>query len=114
MLSSGFSAHSHHRSKASPGVLKICAGLLDGRRRAVLVLARVGAGIEAASPAPWIFVEGNAGTDLDRAGVDIATINVPAFLRRIGTTAAGEGGHAALKRSQRAAANRPTDWCEAG
>jgi hypothetical protein len=63
---------------------------------------------------PMIFVEGNAGTDLDRAGADVAPIDVPAFLRRIGTTAAGEGGHAALKRSQRAAANRPPDWCEAG
>jgi hypothetical protein len=67
-----------------------------------------------ANSPPWVFIVRNAGADLDRAGVNVAPIDVPAFLRRIGITAAGEGGHAALKRSQRAAANRPTDWCEAG
>jgi hypothetical protein len=66
------------------------------------------------SPSPWVLMVRNAGADLDRAGVDVAPIDVPAFLRRIGIAAAGEGGHAALKRSQRVAANRPTDWCEAG
>jgi len=60
-----------------------------------------------------VLIVRNAGADFDRAGVDIAIINAPAFLRRIGITAAGEGGHAALKRGQRAAANRPTDWREA-
>jgi hypothetical protein len=67
-------------------------------RSAVLMLARLGAGIEAAGPAPRIFVEGNARANFDRAGVDVAPIDVPAFLRGISRSAAGEFGHAPLKR----------------
>jgi hypothetical protein len=37
----------------------------------------------------------NAGADLDRPGVHVTTIDVPAFLAGIGTSAAGEGGHVA-------------------
>jgi len=39
-----------------------------------------------------------AGTDRDGAGVDIAVIDVPAFLAGFGISAAGEFGHALLKR----------------
>ena len=41
---------------------------------------------------------GIAGADRDRACVDIAVVDVPEFLAGVRTTAAGELGHAALKR----------------
>jgi hypothetical protein len=52
---------------------------------------------------------GIAGADRDRAGVDIAVIDVPAFLAGFGRSAAGELGHAALKRglSRRALVSGP-------
>jgi len=43
---------------------------------------------------------GIAASDCDRTGLDIAVINVPAFLAGIGRSAAGESGHAALKRDR--------------
>jgi hypothetical protein len=99
------------RQEPPPCVLKIGAGLFEGRRRAVLMLARMRAGIGAARPAPRIFVERNAGADLDRSGVDIAPIDVPAFVGGVGRLAAGEFGHALLKRGRGRQANRPCGIC---
>jgi hypothetical protein len=58
------------------------------------------AGIEAARPSPRIFIMRNAGSDRDRADLLVAVIDVPAFLAGVGRSAAGEGGHAPLKRGQ--------------
>jgi hypothetical protein len=43
-----------------------------------------------ANSPPWVFIVRNAGADLDRAGADVAPIDVPAFLWRFGISAAGE------------------------
>jgi len=40
---------------------------------------------------------GVAGADRDRAGVDIAVVDMPAFLAGVSRSAAGEGGHVASK-----------------
>jgi hypothetical protein len=63
--------------------------------------------MEAARPSPRIFVEGNAGAKRDRAGVDIAPIDVPAFLAGFGRSAAGELGHGAIEARPEPAGNRP-------
>ena len=47
-----------------------------------------------------------AGADRDRTGVDIAVVDVPAFLAGISRSTAGELGHAALKRGPGRQANR--------
>jgi hypothetical protein len=51
-----------------------------------------------------------ADTLRDRTGVDVAKVDQPAFLAVIDGSAAGEGGHAALKRRRERLANRPMDW----
>jgi hypothetical protein len=73
-------------------------GPLEGGGGAVLLLARVRSRIETASPLPRIFIMGIAGADRDRAGVDIAVIDVPAFLGGVSRSATGEIGHGPLKR----------------
>jgi hypothetical protein len=57
-----------------------------------------GARVEAARPSPRIFVEANASANLDRADMHITEIDVPAFLAGVSRSAAGEFGHAPLKR----------------
>src|ERR1700736_6068246 len=74
------------------------------------MLARLTAGIETARPSPWVFVMRNAGADRDRADVDIAIVDMPAFLAGIRRSAAGERGHAPLKRNLISPANRPRGW----
>src|SRR5713226_6892841 len=81
------------RQKHPPGALKIGAGLVEGGGRAILLLARLRSRIETATPLPRILIMGIAGADRDRAGVDIAVVDVPAFLAGFGRSAAGEGGH---------------------
>jgi hypothetical protein len=85
------------RQEPLPGVIKIDAGLFEGRRRTVLMLARMRARIEAARPAPRILVERNAGADLDRARADVAPIDVSALLWSVSRAAAGEFGHEAIQ-----------------
>ena len=51
----------------------------------------------------------DAAADRDRAGVNIAVINVPA-VRVFGVAAAGEGRHTLLKRGPKGESNRPTGW----
>jgi hypothetical protein len=65
------------RQEPMPSILKIGPGLLEGWRRAVLMLTRMRAGIEATGPAPRVLVEGNAGADLDRARVNVAPASTP-------------------------------------
>jgi hypothetical protein len=43
----------------------------------------------------------DACADRDHPGVHVAIVDVPAFLAGIGTSAAGEGGHAPLKSDHR-------------
>src|SRR6266478_1674709 len=81
------------RQKHPPGALEIGAGLIEGSGRAILLLARLRSRIETASPLPRILIMGIAGTDRDRPGVDIAVVDVPAFLAGFGRSAAGEFGH---------------------
>jgi hypothetical protein len=62
------------------------------------MFAGMAARIEATIPAPRIGVMRNAGAHRDRAGLHVPVIDVPAFLAGMGRSAAGEGGHALLKR----------------
>jgi hypothetical protein len=52
-----------------------------------------------------------AGALRDRAGVHVAVVDVPAVLA-LGIAAAGEGGHALLKREHRPSARRYGLWTE--
>jgi hypothetical protein len=45
-----------------------------------------------------ICIMRNADADRDRADLNVAIVDVPAFLAGMGRSAAGEGGHALLKR----------------
>jgi len=95
------------RQKHPPGALKIGAGLVEGGGRAILLLARLRYRIETAMPLPRILIMRVAGTDRDRAGVHIPVIDVPAFLGGVSRSAAGELGHAALKRGLTSQGLRP-------
>jgi hypothetical protein len=59
-------------------------------------------------PAPRILVRRNADALGDRADVDVSVVDVSAFILRFEIAAAGEGGHALLKRSGCADAIRPS------
>ena len=61
------------------------------------MLAWAAARIEPAHPFPWIFVMGNAAAHRDSADLHVAVIDVPA-VAAFWIAAAGEGGHALLKR----------------
>ena len=67
--------------------------------------------IEPTSPAPRVLARRNADTLGDRAGADIAIIDVPAFVGGFEIAAAGERGHALLKRDRGRQANRPRGMC---
>src|SRR5258706_7252438 len=69
--------------------------------------------IEAASPRPGIFARRHAGAESDRAHAYVTEIDMPAFVAGVRIAAAGKFGHAALKRSQGACANRPIGWVRA-
>jgi hypothetical protein len=55
--------------------------------------------IKSAIPFPWIGAERIAYAPRNRPGVNVAVIDVPA-VGALGVAAAGEGGHAALKRDR--------------
>ena len=75
-----------------PVGLEADAGLVKSRRRTAGAFAGLAARIEAASPAPRIFIVPDAGAVRDRADMDVAVIDVPAVLA-FGIAAASEGGH---------------------
>ena len=75
---------------------EIGARLVERRRRAVLAFATLGSRIEAATPFPWLGVVRIADTLNDRAGVNIAVVDLPAFLAMVRRPAAGECGHAPM------------------
>jgi hypothetical protein len=57
--------------------------------------------IKPAAPAPRIGVDRIARAERDRADPHVAEIDQPRFLTGIRAAAAGEGGHALLKRGER-------------
>jgi hypothetical protein len=61
--------------------------------------------MEAAAPAPLIDTDRNARADSDRADLNIAIEDRPAFGAGVFRSAAGEGGHGPLKRGWRRSAN---------
>ena len=56
----------------------------------------------------------NASADRNRADVHVAIVDVPAFLAGIGRSAAGQDGHAPLKRCPERQANCPKGWAQKG
>ena len=84
------------RQKDAPRFLEAGARLVERRGRPLGMLSRMAARVEAARPAPRIFADGNADPLGDRAGLDVAIIDVPAFVGGFEISAAGEGGHAPL------------------
>ncbi len=79
--------------KHSPCILEFDAGPVETGGRAVGTFSGVTARIEATSPAPWIFVRGDAGAERDRADADVAIEHVPAFVGSIERATAGKFGH---------------------
>jgi hypothetical protein len=71
---------------------------LEGGRRAAGAFARLGSWKEAAGPAPAVFVVRDASALADPSCAHIAVEDLPALLAGFRIAAAGEGGHAALKR----------------
>jgi hypothetical protein len=67
---------SSFRQKYPRGALKIGAGLVKGGGRAILLLAWVRSRIETTMLCPRILIMGVASADGDRAGVDIAVVDV--------------------------------------
>ena len=82
-----------------PGLFEGRARLIERDGGAAPMFTRMAARIEATNPAPRIFVMRDAGADRNRAGLYVAIVDVPAFLAGIRGSAAGESGHAPLKRS---------------
>jgi len=82
------------------------------------MLSWMAARVEAASPFPWVSVKRVADASRDRPDANVTVVDVPAFLAGIGRSAAGESGHAALKRglsgSARASRSVVFRGCSAG
>jgi hypothetical protein len=78
--------------------LEIGAGLLEGGGGVGLMFPRVRARIEAAAPFPRIGVVRIADALGYSPDMNIAVMNVPAFLSVVCGSAAGKLGHVALKR----------------
>jgi hypothetical protein len=62
------------------------------------MFARLRSRIEAAAPAPRRLVMRYTGSNRDRADLDVAVIDKPAFFASVVVAAAGENRHALLKR----------------
>jgi hypothetical protein len=86
------------RRKHLPCFREVGAGLVEGRRCAAEIFARLRSRIESAAPAPWGMVVRDTGSSRDRADMDVAVIDQPAFFAAVVVAAAGKGGHAPLKR----------------
>jgi|SRR5216684_3522281 len=89
----------HAKIARCPGALEIGAGLVEGRGGIALMFARMRTRIEAATPFPWVGVKRVADAPRDRPDADIAVVDMPAIWP-FGISAAGERGHAALKRDR--------------
>jgi hypothetical protein len=85
------------RQERLPCGLKVGARQVEGLSRAVPIFPDLGSWVEAEDPAPLIDVDWSARAERDRADMDIAVIDVPA-IAAFGVSAAGELGHAPLKR----------------
>jgi hypothetical protein len=92
------------RQKDTPGGLEVGPGLIEGRGRAGGALTGVTARIEPAGPAPKGLIARDTDTLGNRADAHVAIEYLPAFLAGISRSAAGELGHAPLKRSPTAQA----------
>jgi hypothetical protein len=86
------------RQERLPCGLKVGARQVEGLSRAIPILPDLGSRVEAEDPAPLINIDRSAGAERDRADMDIAVVDVPAFLAGVSRSATGELGHAALKR----------------
>jgi hypothetical protein len=82
-----------------------CSSFVKARRGTSCAFARPRARIEATPPFPPRRGAGIADALHDGAGVHVAIVDAPAFLREVTIVAAGEGGHALLKRGLRRRAN---------
>src|SRR6266849_8148174 len=96
--------------KHFPRGFEIGTRLVERGSGAVLVFAWMRAWIKAAAPLPRILIMGAARADRDRSDVDIAVVNLPAFLAGIGRSAAGKLGHVPSKLTLWRPANSPTGW----
>jgi hypothetical protein len=81
------------RQEHPPSLFEFGAGIIERRRRAGLVFARMRARIEAAAPFSRVGVVRVADALGDRPGVDIAVINLPALMPVVCGSAAGKFGH---------------------
>jgi len=93
------------REEHLPRRLEFGAGLVEGRRDAALASARVGSG-EAATPFKWIGVVRVSGPDRERAGMDVAVVDLPALLADFRISSAGELRHQTFNCARKHQANR--------
>jgi hypothetical protein len=85
------------RRKHLPCLREVGAGLVEGRRDAAEIFARLRTRIEAAPLAPPVPVVRDAGSDRRHADMDVAAIDQPAFFASVVVAAAGKFGHAAIE-----------------
>jgi hypothetical protein len=79
------------RQEHLPRALEVRAGLVEDRGGVRLMFAGLRARIETAAPFPRIGVVRIAGTFGNRPDMNIAVVNVPAFLAVVFGSAAGGG-----------------------
>jgi hypothetical protein len=84
-----------------PCFLEIGPCLFEGFGRALDLLAAVRPRIKAAVLSPLVDINRYAGADRDRSHMHVAIVDVPA-IEALGISAAGERGHALLKRGRAA------------
>jgi hypothetical protein len=85
----------YFRQEATPVGRKAIASFSKAGRRSVSMLARMKAGVEAASPSQLIDIDRNARALANRADMDVVVIDVPYLVMGVVRAAAGEGGHVA-------------------
>ena len=98
------------RQEHLPSLFELCAGVVECRRRSVLMFAGMRAGIEAAAPFPKVGVVRVADARGDGAGSDIAIIDLPALVAgglRIDGGLALACGHSSAGRGVRQWPARP-------
>jgi hypothetical protein len=84
-----------------PGGLEIGPCLFEGFGRALDMQAMVRPRIETAVPTPLVDIDWDAGAERDRSHMHVTIVDVPAVVA-FGISAAGESGHAPLKRDRAA------------
>jgi hypothetical protein len=88
------------RQEHAPGGLEGAARLVERDRGAALMFAGMGSRIKPAAPTPRIGIGWIARAERDRADAHVTVVDLPGLVRGVTIAAAGEDGHALLKRGR--------------